>query len=112
MTIKPALTPEEWAEWRKRGPNYARTLFAHWATESLAAVLLHGQPFGFTWDDVDRIREGVLVLLRYTGHVIDASAIDEITTDTLLAEPGCRFEAGLWELADKVAALLPPREGA
>lgn len=54
-----------------------------------AANLLHGQPFGFTWEDVNLIRGCVIRAGREFGH-----------------------NPELYDLADRIAALLPPRENA
>lgn len=96
--IKPALTAEEWAQNAKTDHGDGirllsdaevrigtREVFA--ATKelhALAALALHGQPFGFTWNDVD---------------IIDIAA-------------ACDYEgsAKLCALRDRIAALLPPRE--
>ena len=87
--IKPALTAEEWAEmaappiifgkYANRGENLLAWAEddTHLDRHQLAAVALYGQPFGFTWDDVDRLRT---------------------TNDPVLRS-----------LADRIAALLPPR---
>lgn len=73
--IKPALSPEEWGA--------VPDLFVEVGCperHAFAARALHGQPFGFTWEDVDTLRE---------------SPPDESLLDAI---------------ADRVAALLPPRE--
>jgi len=49
---------------------------------SVVRTLLHGQPFGFTWEDVDKLRESA------HGY----------------------FGPELNDLSDRIAALLPPRE--
>ena len=93
--IKPALTPEEWAEAADQRALQAVLESASaevdaWNPPSrhgLAALTLHGQPFGFTWEDVDRVRS--------------------------VAEPDSdwyREDEWLVSLADRIAALLPPRE--
>ena len=53
---------------------------------ALAALALHGQPFGFTWDDVE--------LLRMFGN----------------GDPMPHIRQQCNDLADRIAALLPPRE--
>jgi hypothetical protein len=114
--IAPALTPEEWAEGKKakaftseykgvlpfeeavhRGSAYGFALADQYETTSTndpelmhaaAALCLHGQPFGFTWEDVKMLRDNV-------------------------ASQGPRESAfgAFLNLADRIAALLPP-EGA
>jgi len=89
---QPALTPEEWArllrvpDWDDRPPvpivpaafdYYERACRDLSDLHRIAAEVLHGQPFGFDWADVDGLR--------------------------ILAPE-------LWDLADRIAALLPPRE--
>lgn len=114
--IKPALTPEEWAGATHRDPAvYPMATDPRWLQEVIdgymsmyadepahhktAAVALHGQPFGFTWADVDMLREEV----EPCGCRQTASAAED-------AEVMCVFRA-LEALADRIAALLPPREG-
>lgn len=98
MKIEPALTPEEWAEWEvtQNGP-----LCVHRDTlgvlrcgdeylgdgHALAAVALHGQSFGFTWEMVFALQRA-------------ASRLPESDLD----------EAVLREAAACIASLLPPRE--
>ena len=66
--IEPALTPEEWAQWearvswaRDQGPRPDLVEMAsipeNARPHGVAAKLLHDQPFGFTWGDVDRLRK-------------------------------------------------------
>ena len=92
--VKPAMTPEEWAEWVARGG--IRLLKVH----QIAAKHLHDQPFGFTWEHV--------------------KLLDDVNEHEL----GCAIEGGDWpcdcpsaarrrdldELSDIIEALLPPDE--
>jgi hypothetical protein len=90
---RPALTPEEWqGSLRMGGGERDR--------HALAALFLHGQPFGFTWDDVE--------LLRIASRVADRNARQGMgdTYRPELAHGARRLEA----LRDRIAALLPPRE--
>lgn len=101
---KAALTPDEWGspvvkrrEFEfEREPSGALTVTSGWegvtlfpddTHHALAALCLHGQPFGFTWDDVDLIR-----------------SMDELISE----DRGGPLEAS--DLADRLAALLPPRD--
>jgi hypothetical protein len=94
--VQPALTPEEWElylgpreDWELSGNP---TQYAHGA----AAVLLHGQPFGFTWKDVD--------LLRGVANYWHPQDGDGAEWDEYAGR-----QAALRNLADRIAALLPPR---
>lgn len=106
--VKPALTAENWAHEEMGAEVGENTLFAYisgdgcrfppgvmavgWngdpmnpldsdARHALAALAFHGQDFGFTWEDVDALRMAA-----------------DIT------------EAGIfYDIADRIAALLPPR---
>ena len=105
-----ALTPEEWARgefWREDvgietyiHPHANRedrplvvtvhsggsAIIERSVRRPLAALLLHGQPFGFTWEDVDA--------LSFRGDGYDE----------------CHDQDRLESLADRIAALLPPKE--
>lgn len=89
--IEAALTPEQWATAQAHEGKDPRTL--HYA----AALALHGQPFGFTWRDVDLL-EGQVQDLRRVAQPVGPmhSFWDDITY--------------LEMLRDRIAALLPPRE--
>jgi hypothetical protein len=98
--IKPALTPEEWAEnlnyWQE--PGNPRRMHSEFGDEpdpewehALAALALHGQPFGFTHDMADALRRAIGRRVEWMQPIDD---------DTLL----------LQAIADRIAALLPPRE--
>lgn len=54
--MKPALTAEEWTEWREKGwlPTYSElgSKYRH----GCAALCLEEQPFGFTREDVEKLR--------------------------------------------------------
>lgn len=114
MPIEPALTAEEWAirgapiqgrigkkPWAIYELDKQGRLWMPDATENyecvgrerhcLAALCLHGQPYGFTWADVELIRYA-LGLVHGAGDWEDAKVLDS--------------------LADRIAALLPPREAA
>ena len=107
--VKPALTPEEWASttverWHILIESYGECLDIESddqdspgafgigtsdteARHALAALCLHGQPFGFTREDVDLC-----------------------AVASMEAEDGdCPAEAARWQsLADRIASLLPP----
>jgi hypothetical protein len=94
--IKPALTPEEWAHllaggvifgvpYVKGGPKPEQP--KAFGPHASAALALHDQPFGFTWEDVRRLWN---------------CCIDERGTDTTQEQ--------LDDIADRIAALLPPEE--
>jgi hypothetical protein len=109
--IKPALTPEEWAgpypierhDWtaqvKRRGDGTHRLyLEVEWSPideraslHALAALALHGQPFGFTWEMHD-------ALYRQAQHRMGDTMQDTQDRARLLGV--CR----------RIAALLPPRE--
>lgn len=84
--MKPALTPEQWADFRARGndDSYEWPLDNDHAT---AALCLYGQPFGFTRED--------LTCLRYVMASLDHHGIPQPCLESL---------------ADRIAALLPPEE--
>jgi hypothetical protein len=89
--IEPALTAEEWEKalatpFDGKLPRYATGADRH----ALAAVLLYGQPFGFTQRDFDVIAEVCEKLMVKPQFWLPDSA-----------------EIGL--VARKIAALLPPR---
>lgn len=102
--IRPALTPEGWATMERvgfvaaGGAKLEGGVLSLYETDGgeldpserheLAALALHDQPFGFSWEDVDRLR---------------GACLDERGTETT--------EAQLHDLADRIAALLPPRDG-
>lgn len=90
--IKPALTVEDWAEAMASGyrrpadaVDYEAALYPHRS----AALLLYGEPFGFTWEDVVLVRE-----------------LATIDADSVAYHEWKRIR----DLADRIAALLPPRE--
>ncbi|HET7552184.1 MAG TPA: hypothetical protein VFK04_12910 [Gemmatimonadaceae bacterium] len=112
--IKPALTREDWA---RRGTIRADLVIAltdegvvaiddgetqsvhlpSSAFHAVAAFTLHGQPFGFTREDVDS--------LRLIGRILHEPRTP-FTRDDLL-----RAESLLESITDRIAALLPPEEG-
>lgn len=94
--MKPALTPEQWASvtphrdkmWQHDSCVPENMGERHY----VAAVNLYGQPFGFTHEDVENLRMSV--------------------GDGLSMEPqpsGQPYARELWDLADRIEALLPPK---
>ena len=94
--MKPAMTKEEWAqyvgcglrygdpEWRKRYESDMHRLMA---------LSSHGQPFGFTREDVAHLRQAAYDLEGEWGDLRE----DEVRA--------------LETLTDRIEALLPPEEG-
>lgn len=109
MSIQPALSEKEWELhhlWAAGkliggklpgGPELPMPKNAH----ALAARCLHGQPFGFDWTDVDAIRSAVQDTVA-AADFLDANAKDTKATKARVAH--------LKSLADRIAALLPPRK--
>lgn len=101
--IKPAMPPEEWKAQLNRSSEDRRRVLLHAKDEAdadgyltihgLAALALHGQPFGFTWEDVDALRWAA-------GFAVGTSVTTDYTREK---------SARLSYLADRIAALLPPR---
>ena len=92
--IEPALTPEEWEPYTRHLPEPAvldaDLILDEDGPHALAALMLHGQPFGFTWEDVDALRRMAPTATRFvSGH---------------------QAWSQLLSLADRIAALLSPRE--
>ena len=90
-SVGPALTPEQWEEYDK--PKLDRDIecathevgyYTPPSRHGLAALALHEQPFGFTWGNVDLLR-------------------------TVAEDSPAAHAERLRELADRIAALLPPR---
>ena len=86
--MKPALTPEEWAHREKWGAIAVGSA-SDPRPHALAALALHGQPFGFTREDVEWLREMV-------------------DSDTNPETAPVEFNAMCLSLAARIEALLPP----
>lgn len=80
--IQPAMTPEDWDERVSSVREMSAEDWALLGAHETAAICLHGQPFGFTWEDVDLLR-------RSATPPHDSDPLDG--------------------LAARIAALLPPR---
>lgn len=94
--ISPALTPEEWADVLAVGACVALT---HAKTRKAeAAILLYGQPFGFTREDVEA--------LQFEGNDLLAWAGDAETDEERQRMNRHGFQ--LLNVASRIAALLPP----
>jgi hypothetical protein len=83
--FRPALTPEEWEVLLRSGADRASW---NGREHQIAAAALHGQPFGFTWQDVAGL------------HAL-ADSLSQNLGDAVPVAP-------LRDLADRIAALLPP----
>lgn len=103
--IQPALTVEQWARfaWLFTGNRQDRlseereVALSHMTWQGVAALALYGQPWGFRREDVDDLRSATSLL---RGILSIPGKIDPA------------FERGLADLsniADRIAALLPPR---
>jgi len=98
--IEPAIPPEEWST-AGRPPHGAYVGFTveddrTW--HRVAAVALHGQSFGFTREDAEKL--GIMRLYLMAGASMAGSGA-----------PPSRYAIWLDSLADRIAALLPPVEG-
>lgn len=115
QTIEPALTEEEWRDaFTGHGCGHddpAWNVMVEMERQAqggsrhkTAALALHGQPFGFTWEDVDRLQ----------GHLATLEKIVLIPGEDDEPEWHTRHRANIdWHrsLADRIESLLPPREG-
>lgn len=107
--IQPALTAKEWAARRFQfetwGEAHAHSdgaltvrdtvnqpaILRGEERQKLAALALHGQPFGFAWEDIDLLRSQA-----ETERLEGVAPHNEIRAEALDA------------LAARIAALLPP----
>lgn len=95
--IRLAAKGREWKNWLHEGPTPGPTLVGelpYIGSEDkhlVAALCLHGQPFGFTWEDVEGLRSvaAYLAHMKATDGVIDAD--------------------GVLSIAARIEALLPPK---
>lgn len=98
MTITPAMAPDGWAKLQDtktcESEIYEGKLLANNVVvenrHAVAALALHGQPFGFTWDHVIALEYAIEASDQYIGH--DVPSHDDLVS-----------------LKDRIAALLPPR---
>lgn len=105
---QPALTPDEWAcgamsrAWLEDGRVKVNGeddgIYEGVDRHALAALALHGQPFGFTADLLKRLRHAPSL-----GQVSDD--LFEISREDLRILLGARTEA-----ANLIEALLPPEK--
>lgn len=88
--VKPAMTPEQWQHVAAVGMNASVTIDPQFhSVHTVAALALHGQPFGFTREDVEFLR-----------GMVDS----DTNPDTAPVEAN----AALDSLATRIEALLPP----
>lgn len=104
--IKPALTASEWAEFLEHGRSERLVEYKYGPSQSpdvlehgLVARLLHGQPFGFTREDVAELR-------AWAFEFADPDLLD-CEVKGFLANLSADQLASL---ADRIEALLPPED--
>jgi hypothetical protein len=95
--IKPAMTAEQWAE--PQTLKHISDLAYDNELHAVAALALLRQPFGFTWVDVD---DELTVAERYES--------DAGYTNTAVVTLAMRLARRARDRADRIAALLPPRD--
>jgi hypothetical protein len=107
--ITPALTPEEWRSFEERGEIRgesfqfsSQSLDVLGARHKVAALALHGWPFGFTHDDVAVLDD----TLAWTDRLAQEAERDG--NESMAEERRERVER-LSSLRTRIAALLPPR---
>jgi len=107
-SVEPALTAEEWVDNTSARSDwsvtpYHDTPFVNWfegnhgsclavSQHALVALALHGQPFGFTREDAELVRDCI-------GMEWDRGERDEMDA----------LKKRLESLAARIEALLPPR---
>ena len=109
--MKPALTREEWEHWEEliqmemydeARDDAVENLCANWGNpQQIAAKCLHNQPFGFTREDV-KMLDSVATGLGFQAMDLEAKGISSRLERT-------RQDA-LNSLADRIEALLPPKQ--
>jgi hypothetical protein len=99
--VKPALTREEWLEYAPLDRTLAHhaPVVAYENVHGAAALALHAQPFGFTWDDYFELLDN--------AHEVEA---EYGPPEWLLPERKRQVDR-LRSIAGRIAALLPPRDG-
>src|SRR5688500_3876971 len=105
--IAPALTPEEWATLQRTGQLDVYAAFNDGTSEGAhktAAVCLHGQPFGFTREDLTHLGFAILYLDQKLDEV-RRRIVERGET------PGPDLPNPLRSIQARIEALLPPREG-
>lgn len=119
--VEPALTLEEWRQWLTSAAASEHEPLAEMAWGVLfgsrpegrslrhahAATALHGQPFGFTWEDVDALHTTI------NGYHRRNEDLEERLDEGPWVRNGIILNQGSIEmleaLTDRIAALLPPR---
>lgn len=97
--IGPALTPEDWQSYAPLDRTLAHHAPArmHDNAHGAAALALHGQPYGFTWNDYEVILDTSNELEHdYDGPFMSTEQQHQVDT--------------LRSAAARIAALLPPRD--
>jgi len=100
-SIKPALTAEEWEQipqdTRAEGDRFWENAWGEQCERhETAARALYGQPFGFTREDVEKLR-GVAWVHDQVAAIAPGSGVED-----------CGLRDWAISLADRIEALLPP----
>ena len=107
VAVKPALDPGEWRAVLASTErlDQVRGAFANgpFTTHALAAILLYGEPYGFSQQDVKDETEVATYCAKMAGDHMSLGDTATAETFRLLGE---RHR----ERAAKIAALLPPDE--
>jgi hypothetical protein len=98
--VKPALTREEWQEYAPLDRTLAdhAPAVAHDNAHAAAALALHGQPYGFTWDDYYELLDNAHEVEE--GYGPPEHLVPERKRQVYM----------LRSIARRIAALLPPRD--
>ncbi len=105
-TVRPAMTPEEWAEKLALtiGGSPLWALHQGHSDHAIAAICLHGHPFGFTREDVSLLRtEAKKAIGAPSGRP------GRPTVAYAFGSRGSPYQR-LEDLADRIEALLPPEK--
>jgi hypothetical protein len=99
--VRRALTPEDWARVLASSSQAWEHIWGHPDDEPhrMAALCLHGQPFGFTREDVKTIRW----LVRRVAEVLPEDGMTDIV-------PHLQAQIDGRDIANRIEALLPPED--
>lgn len=123
MSIKPALTAEEWRDdavvtgatdaisdavesWYRPPPGDYTVQMIDDSLHRAAALALNRQVFGFTWEDVDDELRAAAFLEAHAAHLVDTQGPNGMGAAKPYNERAARHR----DRADRIESLLPARE--